>query len=266
MTPARGERRTSRPTARRLRGRRRPPAVELVTPTSSRGAADVPVDTALAVDAEGGTLDAVDGDLRGRRARRRRCRATAPAGPPTDRLEPGTTYAVTTVGRPARTASRSPARRRFSTQDLTLDQQTYPSVAPLAGRDRRRRHAGDRHLRPAGDRQGGVREAHGGHLHARSRRAPGTGSATPRRTGARRRTGRPAPTSTSTSTSTASPAGDGIYGQESRELDFHVGDAHVYKVNAQTHQMKVFSNGKLLRTIPITTGERRRSPPAPASR
>ena len=36
---------------------------------------------------------------------------------------------------------------------------------------------------------------------------------------------------------------------------FHVGDAHIYKVNTQTHQMKVFSNGKLLRTIPITTGE-----------
>ena len=50
-------------------------------------------------------------------------------------------------------------------------------------------------------------------------------------------------------------AGNGIYGQESRELDFHVGDAHVYKVDMKTHQMKVFSNGKLLRTIPITTGE-----------
>ncbi len=51
------------------------------------------------------------------------------------------------------------------------------------------------------------------------------------------------------------PAGAGIYGQESRHVDFHVGDAHVYKVNAQTHQMQVFSNGKLLRTIPITTGK-----------
>ena len=50
-------------------------------------------------------------------------------------------------------------------------------------------------------------------------------------------------------------AGNGIYGQESRELDFHVGDAHIYRVNAQTHQMKVFSNGKLLRTLPITTGK-----------
>ena len=51
------------------------------------------------------------------------------------------------------------------------------------------------------------------------------------------------------------PAGNGIYGQEDRQLSFHVGDAHVYKVNAQTHQMQVFSNGELLRTLPITTGK-----------
>ncbi len=51
------------------------------------------------------------------------------------------------------------------------------------------------------------------------------------------------------------PAGNGIYGQESRSIDFQVGDAHVYKVNAQTHQMQVFSNGALLRTFPITTGK-----------
>ena len=51
------------------------------------------------------------------------------------------------------------------------------------------------------------------------------------------------------------PAGNGIYGQERRSVDFHVGDANVNKVNAQTHQMQVFTNGKLLRTIPITTGK-----------
>jgi lipoprotein-anchoring transpeptidase ErfK/SrfK len=51
------------------------------------------------------------------------------------------------------------------------------------------------------------------------------------------------------------PAGAGIYGQESRHVSFDIGDAHVYKVNMDTHQMRVFSNGSLLRTIPITTGE-----------
>ena len=51
------------------------------------------------------------------------------------------------------------------------------------------------------------------------------------------------------------PAGAGIFGQEDRHVEFHVGDANIYKVNAQTHQMQVFSNGALLRTIPITTGK-----------
>lgn len=50
------------------------------------------------------------------------------------------------------------------------------------------------------------------------------------------------------------PAGNGFYGQETRSIDFHIGDAHVYKVNAQTDQMQVYSNGTLLRTLPVTTG------------
>jgi lipoprotein-anchoring transpeptidase ErfK/SrfK len=50
-------------------------------------------------------------------------------------------------------------------------------------------------------------------------------------------------------------AGNGIYGQEDREVDFEIGDAHIYQVDAQTHEMKVFENGKLLRTLPITTGK-----------
>ncbi|SDR86189.1 Lipoprotein-anchoring transpeptidase ErfK/SrfK [Nocardioides scoriae] len=51
------------------------------------------------------------------------------------------------------------------------------------------------------------------------------------------------------------PAGNGIYGQMDRSMKFTVGDAMVSKVDMQTHQMKVFRNGQLLRTIPITTGE-----------
>ncbi len=51
------------------------------------------------------------------------------------------------------------------------------------------------------------------------------------------------------------PAGGGIYGQEDRVMKFHVGDSMVSKVNMDTHDMRVFRNGKLVRTIPITTGE-----------
>jgi lipoprotein-anchoring transpeptidase ErfK/SrfK len=51
------------------------------------------------------------------------------------------------------------------------------------------------------------------------------------------------------------PAGNGIYGQMDRTQTFHVGDAMVSKVDMNTHEMRVFRNGKLARTIPITTGE-----------
>jgi lipoprotein-anchoring transpeptidase ErfK/SrfK len=51
------------------------------------------------------------------------------------------------------------------------------------------------------------------------------------------------------------PAGNGIYGQMDRTQRFHVGDGMVSKVDMNTHQMRVFRNGKLIRNIPITTGE-----------
>ena len=51
------------------------------------------------------------------------------------------------------------------------------------------------------------------------------------------------------------PAGNGIYGQVDRELNFHVGRSMVSKVDMNTHQMRVFRNGQQIRTIPITTGE-----------
>jgi lipoprotein-anchoring transpeptidase ErfK/SrfK len=51
------------------------------------------------------------------------------------------------------------------------------------------------------------------------------------------------------------PAGNGIYGQIDRAMTFHVGDSMVSKVNMDTDDMRVFRNGKLVRTIPITTGQ-----------
>lgn len=51
------------------------------------------------------------------------------------------------------------------------------------------------------------------------------------------------------------PAGGGIYGQVSRTIHFTTGDVHIYRVNTRTDKMRVWSNGKLIRTIPITTGK-----------
>ena len=50
-------------------------------------------------------------------------------------------------------------------------------------------------------------------------------------------------------------AGNGIYGQKSRTTSFHVGRSMVSKVDMNSDQMRVFENGRLIRTIPITTGQ-----------
>jgi len=50
------------------------------------------------------------------------------------------------------------------------------------------------------------------------------------------------------------PAGNGIYGQLDRVLHFNVGRALITRVNINTHQMKVFKDGALIKAFPITTG------------
>lgn len=212
----------------------------------------VPVDRVVSVSADGGRLQSVTvsspaGKVAGKIAGNG-SRWTA-----SGRLEPGTSYVVRSV---AETPDGTKVNRtsRFHTEDLTLDEQTYASVAPLQ------------------DETVGV-----GMPVIVTFDVPVTDKAsiekhmkvtsTPQQPGSwhwisdteahwRPRAYWKAGTDVAVDVDINSvPAGAGIYGQESRHVDFHVGDAHVYKVNAQTHQMQVFSNGKLLRTIPITTGK-----------
>jgi lipoprotein-anchoring transpeptidase ErfK/SrfK len=50
-------------------------------------------------------------------------------------------------------------------------------------------------------------------------------------------------------------AGRGVYGQESRSIDFKVGRSIIMKPNLKSDEMRVLINGKLARTIPITGGK-----------
>jgi lipoprotein-anchoring transpeptidase ErfK/SrfK len=218
--------------------------------TSFTDAASVPIDAPVTVTATGATLEGVQ--------------VTSPAGPlagtvasgtwtSSTELEPGTDYTIAaSAARPdGSTVQRS---RTFHTVDLSLDQQTFPSIAPLQ------------------DETVGVgmpvivtfdlpvtdRATFEKHMSVTS---------TPAQKGSwywlsdteahwRPATYWKAGTDVTVDVDINSlPAGNGIYGQEDRERSFHVGDAHIYKVNAQTHQMQVFSNGSLLRTLPITTGK-----------
>ncbi|MEZ5097571.1 MAG: Ig-like domain-containing protein [Nocardioides sp.] len=212
----------------------------------------VPLDQAVRLTTSGGTLRSVTvtspaGRLPGRLA------PDSTSWRATGRLEPGLDYLVRSVAVRSDGAVRR-TRSRFHTVDLTLDQQTYPSVAPLQGETVgvgmpvivtfdipvRDKAAFERHMRV---------------------------TSTPKQPGAwhwisdrevhwRPKTYWRAGTDVSVDVDVNSiPAGGGVFGQESRHVDFHIGNANIYKVNAQTHQMQVFANGSLVRTIPITTGK-----------
>jgi lipoprotein-anchoring transpeptidase ErfK/SrfK len=170
-----------------------------------------------------------------------------------ERLEPGESYSLRGV---AEGADGTPVRLNsaFVTEALALDQQTYASVSPLAGETV---GVGMPVIVsfdvPVTDRAEFER-----HM---------TVTSTPRQRGswhwfsgkeARWRPAKYWRPGTKVSVDidiNGVAAGDGIYGQKDRFVDFKVGDAHVYEVNAESHQMKVFSNGRLLRTLPVTTGK-----------
>ena len=226
------------------------PAPVRVTTSVGRSAKDVPLDQKIQVRATGGDLDSVRvssrlGELAGTMAGGR---WTA-----SGRLEPGTDYTVKAVAR--RSDGKQVTRTsRFHTEDLTLDEQTYASVAPLQGETVgvgmpvivtfdvpvTDKASIEKHMtvKASPQQQGSWHWISDNEVHWRPRHYWKAGS------------------DVSVDVDINSiPAGGGIYGQESRQVDFHVGDAHVYKVNARTHQLQAFSNGRLLRTIPITTGK-----------
>jgi len=169
------------------------------------------------------------------------------------RLEPGVAYKIHTTG--VRSDGKKVVKnQQFRTDDLTLDEQTYPSVAPLQGET-------------VGVGMPVIVTFDIPVTNKASIEKHMSVTSTPRQPGAwhwlsdqevhwRPKNYWKAGSSVDVDVDINSiPAGAGIYGQESRHVSFDVGDAHVYKVNMDTHQMRVFSNGSLLRTIPITTGE-----------
>jgi lipoprotein-anchoring transpeptidase ErfK/SrfK len=228
------------------------PAVPPLKIKTNVARAGVHVDREVELTASGGRLSSV--------------RVTSPAGPlpgklskngktwvSAGRLEPGVSYRIHSTG--TRSDGKKVVRdQQFRTENLTLDEQTYASVAPLQGET-------------VGVGMPVIVTFDIPVTDKKSIEKHMSVSATPRQPGAwhwisdqevhwRPKSYWRAGSDVSVDVDINSiPAGAGIYGQESRHVDFTVGDAHVYKVNMDTHQMRVFSNGSLLRTIPITTGE-----------
>ncbi len=171
----------------------------------------------------------------------------------TQRLEPGTRYRVDAVAVDAG-GLKATEDSTFRTEDLSLAQQTYPSFAPLGGETVgvgmpvivrfdvpiSDKSSIEKHLTVSNtsNQKGAWHWVSDSEVHWRpvSYWRPGTDV-------------------TVKADVNSIPAGNGVYGQISRTSTFHVGDAVISKVNAQTHQMKTFINGRLVRTTPITTGK-----------
>ena len=170
-----------------------------------------------------------------------------------DRLEPGLRYQVNAVAVDSEGLSTT-QRSTFQTENLSLERQTFPSIAPLSGETVgvgmpvivkfdvpvTDRASIERHLSVTNTshQQGAWHWVSGNEVHWRPRTywKPGTDV-------------------TVKADINSIPAGNGVYGQVSRSATFHVGDSVISRVDVAAHRMKVFINGSLARTMPISAGK-----------
>jgi lipoprotein-anchoring transpeptidase ErfK/SrfK len=230
-----------------------PPEVTVTDNVKKRGVA---VDTEVRLTAEDGTLERVRvfGGPKGERQRLPgELNGAATTWTATRLLEPGSTYKVTTVAvddedRVLRET------RRFHTDDLTLDEQTYPSIAPLDGETVgvgmpvivtfdipvTDKASIERHLSVESTPKvrGTWHWYSDTEVHFRPRKLWEPGSEV-----------------TVNADINSIDAGNGIYGQLDRSVSFDIGDKVVSKINVDKHRMNVFINGDHARTIPISAGK-----------
>lgn len=229
-----------------------PPEPSATVTTSVAGRGPVAVDEVVRVTAEDGALTKVRVRAAGERLRG----SISPDGSTwkaTDRLEPGLRYRVRAVAVDAE-GLKTRSRSTFRTQDLTLDQQTFPSIAPLEGETVgvgmpvivqfdvpvTDRASIEKHLsvENSSAQKGSWHWVNDHEVHWRPRTywKPGTEV-------------------TVHADINSVPAGNGVYGQLSRTVSFRIGDSVVSKVDVQAHEMDVFVNGDLARTMPISAGK-----------
>lgn len=232
-------------------------APAVLTANVEDAAVDVPVDTLVTVGLDDGELESVTvTGAEGAEVVGAPLEESAEADvtwQAAQRLEPGTTYQLTAraVGDDGETTELT---RSFTTQDLSLDQQTFPSVSPLQGETV---GVGMPVIVnfdiPVTDRA----------LYEQNMSV----STTPQQTGSwywisdRVVHWRPQEywqpgTQVNVNVAVNSlPAGNGIYGQQDTVIDFTVGRSVVSTVDLATHTMSVAIDGQVARTIPISAGD-----------
>lgn len=231
------------------------------TPTVKNGAKNVKVSTVVAVKAANGTVDAVKLTYQGADAKGKAIKGDVSGTVAKDktgwtageRLEPGATYTLTVTGKNPQGAA-STTKSTFTTQSLTLQQLTFAQLQPLKGSSVgvgmpviltfdiavKNRKEFEQHLAvTTSPKQVGSwswfsdKEVH---YRPKSYWKPGTKVSV-------------------TADLNSLDAGNGVYGQNSTSTSFTVGRSLVTKINLDTHRAKVYIDGDLERTIPISAGK-----------
>lgn len=238
------------------------PAVTM-TPSVVSGAAKVPVDTVISVAASGGTLSGVQVSYVDAKTKKPVPLAGAlsddkSSWKATELLEPGTVYTVAMKGTNTE-GTASQATSTFTTQALTRNEQIYPTLMPENGStvgvampiimtfdlpvpDRAKaQKLISITTTPATP--GAFNWISGNEVHWRPAKywAPGTKVVVD------------APLN-GVNLGT-SKKGTVMYGEYSRHAAFTIGANVSGQINLKTHQMTVYNNGAVVRTIPITGGK-----------
>lgn len=225
------------------------------------GASNVKVDTLITVNADWGTLTKVklsytNTDRQGRKQRGTvagklsKDRTTWTA---TDRLEPGAAYKLISTGKNWVNEPKSKTST-FRTQDLSLDNQTYPTIYPLKGSRvgigmpvvltfdvpvrNKREFEKNLHVKSSPAQAGTWHWYSSMQVRYRPKKfwKPGTKVSV-------------------TADINGLYAGGGVYGQNSVKTHFTVGRSQITKINLSSHVAKVYRNGKLARTIYVSGGK-----------
>jgi lipoprotein-anchoring transpeptidase ErfK/SrfK len=226
------------------------------------GATDVAVDTLVTVSSDAGKLSKVSLSYRG----------TDTAGEPTtakvpgtlskdgsswtasERLDPGARYSLVMRGVNASDSATTTEKSAFTTEDLSLEEQTYPTLFPQRGTTVgvgmpvvltfdvpvADREAVEKHLEvTSSPRQKGSWHWYSDtEVHYRPKNYWEAGT-----------------TVKVEANLNGVNAGNGVYGQHSVDTSFTIGRSVVTKIDLARKQARVYVNGDLGRTIPVSGGK-----------
>ncbi len=212
----------------------------------------VTVDTIVTADAENGsiseaTLVSADGKSKVEG------RVSGTQWVASDRLEPGTEYKLTVKGT-GDDKKEGTLERTFTTEKLTLQQQTYPSVAPLKGETvgvgmpiivtfdlpvkNKELFERNMDINTSQDVEGSWSWLSDSVAHYRPKDFWPAGTKV-----------------TVNLRLNGLPAGNGIYGQQNQRVPFKIGREVISTVDITAHRLIVRIDGKQARSIPVSTGD-----------